>query len=743
MKKIANLFIFSVIVLGLIMIIGGMNVKAADYNTFHLVTTNPGEDASTMININYHCYKSGSHIEYTLESDENFSNARVIMPSEQLWSIRGQDNVDTDDTFYTTPRYICKASLTGLQVCTKYKYRLVLGDEVSNVYHFTTAGLTNDWSFIAFADFQYGNNKISHSMIRQMQDIADNPPLAVASGDMSDVSGHEKEVTWFLDNPVMQDFIYASAPGDHEYWSRDESPKLFKTPYVYNATFNFPQNGCKESLNSNFYFYYNNVLFVVIDTDDSDTVNSAKMTSDINWFKTTIASLQGTYQYLVVLGHKSLYSAYSNDSRVFSTLRPQWYPVFDQCAVDLVISGHDHMYSRTYKLYKGEVITDRGEDRYKGTYYLDLGSSGDKTRALEEKILTDGLHVSNTPDIKALGYSLGAHIEVTDQDMTVTVYNQYRTVVDQFTILSKHDPLPIDMSGFDQDQLLNNVVVSVDSLTTKKGSLSFTDNEMLKYVKSVKVTCNDEVCLESKVSFNKKDAYQMENMKGVNYNVVFTLNDNTQVSKQFSYDYWKASNIKVKDDDKFVLTWSPLIGNLSEYSWKVYDGDNLIKTLASSDLMNGNIALGNEFLIGNRTFKIALMLGEQKVDEYTFTHEGAEELTLSKSEVSMNVGETAELEYDFEYDNLVKVEVSDPTVVKYKDGTITALKEGTSEIIFKINRTDYSYKCLVTVNGAAPVSPSGGDAKGGGCNGKSATEILGLFSMLALAILIRKKTFHV
>ena len=264
MKKVIRLLIL-VCAVSLFLMIGGVKVKAAE-KTFHLITTNPGEDASTTINVNYHCYKSGSHIEYTLASDADFSNAKVVRPTEKLWSIQGQENIDKTDTFYTTPRYICKASLTNLQPCTKYKYRLVLGEEVSSTYTFITAGLTNDWSFVAFGDFQYGKNKISHTMISLLRDIAGNAPLGVAVGDMSDVSGYEEEVTWFLDNPVMQDFIFASAPGDHEYWSRNENPKLFKEPYVYNATFNFPQNGASLAKNSNYYFYYNNVLFVSIDT---------------------------------------------------------------------------------------------------------------------------------------------------------------------------------------------------------------------------------------------------------------------------------------------------------------------------------------------------------------------------------------------------------------------------------------------------------------------------------------------
>ena len=733
MKRIIRILSCVVLMFIMFTLLGGMKVHASDSN-FHLITTNPGENASTSININYHCYKTGSHIEYTLVSDENFANATSITPSEVLWDIKNEKNADPNDTFYTVSRYVCSASLTNLTPCTKYKYRLVLGNEISDTYYFTTAGLTNDWNFLAFADFQYGKNKVSHKLIKSMEAIGNDPALVVCSGDMSDVTGSEEEWTWFLDNPVMQDFIYATAPGDHEYWAQyikfadgGHETKLFTSPCIYNHVFNNPKNGAQLSLNSNYYFYYNNVLFVMIDTDDSDTASSTKISQQVTWFKNTIKELAGTYQYLVVLGHKSIYSAYSNDSSVHSKLCPQWYPVFDQFGVDLVISGHDHMYSRTKKLYGGKVITNAGEDRYRGTYYLDLGSSGDKTRALEQKILTDGLHV-NGPDIDALGYSLGANIEVSKTDMLVTIYNQNGLVVDEFKILAKRDPLAVDMSGFDQEALLNDAKMTIDSFSTQRGSLSFTSGEMLKYVTNVKITSGDTTCLDTKVSYNSKShTYDVENMDKVSYEIVFTLNDGNTVTKEFKCDYWGSSGVKLKKGTKLSLTWSSAISSFSDYTWKVYMDNNLIKTLSTNDLMMGSLYIPNQYLVGNHELKIELMLGEEVADTYTAPFNGASELVLSKDEVTIGVGETINLDYDFEYEDLVKITVSDPTIVSYENGVLKGLKKGETEVIFTIKDCDLTYKCKVNV-----------EAKGG-CNSSSAAELISLFSFLALAIAIRRK----
>ena len=727
MKRAIRLASIVLVLIFMFMILGGTKVKAAT-NSFHLITTNPGEDASTMIGINYHTYEAGSHIEYTLASDKDFENATVVYPTEKLWSIKGEQNADEKDTFYTVERYVCSATLTNLQPCTKYKYRLVKDELISSSYFFTTAGLTNEWSFVALADCQYGKNKVSHKLIQKMQEIANNPPLFVCSGDMTDYGGREEEVTWFLDNPVMQDFIFASAPGDHEYWARDISgQKLFTTPVVYNNTFNFPKNGAKESLNSNYYFYYNNVLFVMIDTLDSDTVSSSKMTSEIKWFKETIKSLEGTYQYLVVLGHKSIYSAYSNDSRVFTTIRPQWYPAFDECKVDLVISGHDHMYSRTYKLYNGKVTTNRGDERYIGTYYLDLGSSGDKTRALEQAILEDGLHVDG-PDIKALGYSLGAHVEVNEEAMTVTIYNQFGNVVDNFTIYAKHDPLQLDLSGLDEEALLNDTTMTVESFYTKTGNLSFTDGEMLKYVKNVKVVSGENVYLDAKINFNAREYnYRIENMDRIDYSIVFTLNDGRQITKAFNCDYWGSSGVKLKDNEKLLLSWSGAISNFEDYTWNVYIDGELFKNLKTTDLILGSVRLPNEYLVGDHQVRIDLILNGEAVDSYTINHKGVDGLVLTNTEINLKVGESCNIDYDFEYDTLVEISVADPTIASYSNGVISALKAGKTEVVFKVKDSNLEYKCNINVGAKS------------GCKGTSATELIGLFSMLAIAIAIRRK----
>ena len=729
MKKIFKLLILFLLVF--LVIEGGIKVSAKT-NNIHLITTNPGENASSEININYHAYKSGSYIEYTLASDTSYANKVVITPTEKLWSIQGQENADPSNTFYTTPRYVCSASLTNLQPATKYMYHVVCEAEVSNNYYFTTAGLTNTWNFLAFADFQYGKNKVTHPLIKRMQEIGKYPPLVVCSGDMTDVSGDEEEWTWFLDNEVMEDFIYATAPGDHEYWAQHiTSTKLFSTPYTYNAIFNNPKNGAELSKNSNFYFYYNNVLFVMLDMDDSDTVTSDRMKGEISWFKSTLDSLAGTYQYLVVLGHKSIYGSYENDSRVNTTIRPQWFPVFDTYNVDLVISGHDHMYCRTYKLHNGRATSNQGEERLIGTYYLDLGSSGDKTRVPDAKLSTDGLHEC-VLDLKGSNYSCGANIEVDDKKMQVTIYNQYGSVVDSFKIFAKRDPLTIDVSGFNKDSLIEDLDLQVTNTANKTGLLTFKNGDQLKYINRIQLLADEEVCLDTRVNYSARTyEYQAKNLTGLNYQLVFYLNDGSTVKHDISINYWQSANVHITGQESLDLVWSSNVASFGDYSWKVYVDDKLYKTLSANDLALAKVALRNDLLVGEHKVALDLLSDDKVIDSYNIDYQGKCNFTLEKELIEMNVGDKVDLEYEFDYDDLVKIQVEDPSIVKYENLEVVAYKAGETKILFTIRNSDIQYECKVVVN----------ESKGG-CSGKSKADILGLFSILSVAIILRKKHYY-
>ncbi len=523
----------------------------------HLITANPGEDASRQVNITWHASQSGTKLYLTtIASDTEHHSSTCntehhsgiiqtshhekiterqkclkgdtqtvipskiieINPTEELWSY------DKGDSLFQQPRYICRVKLDSLQPGTKYYYSIARTSEstkstvVSAVSadsadsdclelrsrnsastniteicwrSFTTASgpQTKEWSFLAFADFQHPFNETTHKTIAAGLTLTDNDShssrhisgatnkeatsaysdnkpsnvpagntegpaslhsnthnnassstgnnqLLLCSGDITGTAANESEWRWALDNPVMSDLIFAGAPGDHEYWGiKPEGEKhipQMPSNLTYNAILTNPQNGCPEYRNSNYYFYYNNVLFVSLNCGDSNTYLCPQFIREADWFRKTILPLKGTYDYLVVFGHKSIYGSYQEDSGVRKYFTPLWYPVFDQAGVDLVVSGHDHMYSRTFALKGDARVSAKGS----GTWYLDLGSSGNKYRSPDEGLYKDGLH-AKVFDLKTNPKTLGAKIFVSEKEMKVIVFDENGETFDSFTILKK------------------------------------------------------------------------------------------------------------------------------------------------------------------------------------------------------------------------------------------------------------------------------------------------------------------
>jgi hypothetical protein len=405
-----------------------------DKDIYHIVTT-VCEDASSAVTVNYHCERADSYVLYTRAEDKGFSQAAKAYPMCQRWSSKGIVNTAPASTFYTHERYVCYATLSGLEADTQYCYKIVAGDTESDVRHFRTAGAKGDWNFVAFTDFQHRENPVTLPLIQMMKDIAGHPALMLCSGDMVDVAGNEFEWTFLLDNDIFRDFVYAASPGDHAYWASDKvngGYPQYDYPYTFNRLFHFPQNGAPASHNSTYYFYYNNILFVALDMNNSDIAAGPRFDDEARWFVETMDRLAGTYQYLVVYEHKSIFGSEIVDPVVSRQLRPQWYPIFQKYKVDLVLSGHDHIYSRTFALDGDQPAKDPAN----GTYYLDMGSSGDKRRPLDSS-LSGSPRYAKLMDLPKTGESCACNIEVSDSQMKITVYNHLGQVVDGFTIPAK------------------------------------------------------------------------------------------------------------------------------------------------------------------------------------------------------------------------------------------------------------------------------------------------------------------
>lgn len=389
----------------------------------YLITTSAGVDISNSVGISWHCNSSDSYLVYQEDGTNEFIE---VKPQEEYWSI---EEIYTTDP-YQNKRYVCQVDLCNLKPNTKYIYKIISGDISSKDFSFKTANAdATEYSFLSFVDFQYSMNNTTLSLVNTFVTKNPNANLITCSGDIADEGYKEEAHRHLFDHFAFSKSILAFGAGDHEYWGSGSSPiKMLQRPYAYNKLFNNPDNGCEGYLNSSYYFKYNTTLFVFIDCGDSNaSVSNVMFSKQAKWLDDVLT--KETYDFIVVCMHKSLYGDPKQDSAV-RKFAPLFTTVFDKHQVDLVISGHDHEYSRTKPL-SNCTITEQG------TIYLDLGNSGNKTRPTGEDIKNSNLY-DKYIDINITNYSLGIIGTVNESELRIEVRNFGYSLLDEVVIEKKN-----------------------------------------------------------------------------------------------------------------------------------------------------------------------------------------------------------------------------------------------------------------------------------------------------------------
>ena len=152
----------------------------------------------------------------------------------------------------------------------------------------------------------------------------------------------------------------------------------------------------------NYYYLYNNVLFVTLNTgaypggnDDLDgendpsevvSANAENEASGIieNFRKTLRAATSeysGKYDWIMVAHHKSTQTVakHAADSDIENYVDAGFENLMDDFGVDFVLGGHDHVYSRSYVLKDGKRVAERLNtyNDPEGTIYLTGNCSSD------------------------------------------------------------------------------------------------------------------------------------------------------------------------------------------------------------------------------------------------------------------------------------------------------------------------------------------------------------------------------
>ena len=268
---------------------------------------------------------------------------------------------DTATTeIYTLSLHDALPILTGLIPATKYFYSV--GNENNAMFKGesfwfkTSPEIKSDQSvrFWVTGDQGYPNivqTQVRDAMlswVKQNPRSSTNTPLLdfwVTTGDNAYRSGSNEQFQAGFFEPYKT--ILRNTPVWPIYGNHDARR------WVFFDLFSFPtkaESGGVASASEHFYsFDYANIHFVMLDTQESDLDVDGEM---LTWLKKDLQ--QTKQQWLIAFFHHPPYTKGSHDSdnikdsagRLF-TVRENILPLLEEAGVDLVLSGHSHMYERS------------------------------------------------------------------------------------------------------------------------------------------------------------------------------------------------------------------------------------------------------------------------------------------------------------------------------------------------------------------------------------------------------------
>ena len=278
----------------------------------------------------------------------------------------GRELIEETGTISAAGAYTAhKAAVKGIRPGSSYQYAVSSdGNNWSTAYDFKVPSSNGAFRFAMVADAQVTIGAIdpdsrypaagvttAQGWIETMQKIVDYGDVSfIASvGDQVDApTGIEAEYTIFFDPPGLRSLPYTPVAGNHD------------RHLLYNYHFNWPnpqewQNETDIEKGRNYYYLYNNILFVVLNTAPTPASASAaqlyiqRYDFTLNAAKTSHA---GKYDWLIVQHHKSTASVADHcaDRDLQYYVEAGFEKLMSEHKVDFVFAGHDHVYARSYPL---------------------------------------------------------------------------------------------------------------------------------------------------------------------------------------------------------------------------------------------------------------------------------------------------------------------------------------------------------------------------------------------------------
>ncbi len=244
-----------------------------------------------------------------------------------------------------------QVNIKGLKPNTKYMYRVYNGNgEKSQVFEFKTQK-EGDYSFVLAGDPQigagsyYADKEKWNKALGVIKEQVPNMSFLYSLGDQINEyeSKSELEYSGYIERENAKGITFATLIGNHD----SQAPSFSQHFAVPNKL----EYG-KTKAGSDYYFVYNNTLFINL---NSNNMNTAEHKATI---EKAIAETKGqNIKWRIVGFHHAIYSAatHANDDDIIKR-RAEYPALMKEYGIDLIVAGHDHVYTRSRMMDGGIAI---------------------------------------------------------------------------------------------------------------------------------------------------------------------------------------------------------------------------------------------------------------------------------------------------------------------------------------------------------------------------------------------------
>lgn len=402
------------------------------------ISLSPGSDNSSL-NFAWYTKKVSGIQKLKIAEDKRLTNATVY-EAKQTEAV-----TDKDDTTYVSN----KVTATDLKADTTYYYSYQKDGQWTAPEKYTTDN-GSKFSFIFVGDPQIGSsNELKGAATEEfynaqsaavandafnwnttlnqaMEKTGNKASFVLSSGDQIQSTkkkspnkaawGSEIEYSGYLSPDVLKNLPVATTVGNHD---------ADNANYTYHFnTANASELGSNGKVGGDYWFKHDNALFIMLNTQDTNVEEHKQFIE-----QTVVANKDCKWR--IVTLHQDIYGSaeHSNEPEI-TNLRYQLAPIFEDNKVDVVLTGHDHAYSRTQILKGGHKTTEYTDDDFDSMLDkdMDAGENPDTVYTAKGNIKAD----TTDPSEKAYLNYLN---QVMDKDAIQQVTKKGTTVFNPTGIL--------------------------------------------------------------------------------------------------------------------------------------------------------------------------------------------------------------------------------------------------------------------------------------------------------------------